>query len=244
MMMVNILLRSIFQSVFVIALPENEKTTCDEKEGQLQLIRQSPAAIGDEVYDKILNCLRANIILKCRHNMSSSEKKVYHFLKKGIFTFSCIYDPVYSRENDRIVTREKEATMIVPRKGEVDDIISFFYNAFKGEGARKLFPRIRRHYTVISIKRIQKWVNSNEDHFKTNPIFSNKPPLTPVISNSVQGCNQIDLVDMRSMAVSTNGTQYNYVLSVLDVFSRYLWLRPLSGKNSVEVLKNLKQIFR
>ena len=116
MMIVNILLLSIFQSVFVIALPENEKTTCDEKEGQLQLIGQSPAAIDDEVYDEILNCLRANIILKCRHNMSSSEKKVYHFLKKGIFTFSCIFVPVYSRENDRIVTREKEATMIVPRK--------------------------------------------------------------------------------------------------------------------------------
>ena len=176
--------------------------------------------------------------------MSSSEKKVYHFLKKGTFNFSCIYDPVYSRENDRIVTREKEATMIVPRKGEVDDIISFFYNAFKGEGARKLFPRIRRHCTGISTKRIQKWLNSNEDHFKSNPIFSNKPSLTPVFSKSVQGCNQIDLADMRSMAVSTNGTQYNYVLSVLDVFSRYLWLRPLSGKNSAEVLKNLKEISR
>ena len=158
------------------------------------------------MYDEILNCLRANMILKCRHNMSCSEKKVYYFLKKGIFTFSCIYDPVYSRETDGIVTSEKGATKIVPRRDEVDDIISFFYNAFKGEGARKLFPRIRRHYTGISIKRIQKWLNSNEDHFKTNPIFSNKPPLTPVISKSVQGCNQIDLVDMRSMAVSTNST--------------------------------------
>ena len=154
---------------------------------------------------------------------------VYHFLKKGICTFSCIYDPVYSRETDRIVTREKEETKIVPRKDEVDDIISFFYNAFKGEGARKLFPRIRRHYTGISIKRIQKWLNSNEDHFKTNLIFSSKPHLTPVISKSVQGCNQINLVDMRTMAVLTNGTQYSYVLSVLDVFSRYLWLQPSKG---------------
>ena len=87
MMMVNILLLSIFQSVFVIALPENEKTSCDEKEGQLQLIGLSPAAIDDEVYDEILDCLRANIILKCRHNMSSSEKKVYHFPKKGYIHF-------------------------------------------------------------------------------------------------------------------------------------------------------------
>ena len=154
--MLNILLLSIFLSVFVIRLPENEKLTCGGKEGQLQLIGQSPAAIDDEVCDEILNCLRANMILKCCHNMSSSEKKVQYFLKKGIFTFSCIYDPVYSRENDRIVTREKGATKIVRRKDKVEDIISFFCNAFKGEGARKLFARIRRHYTGISIKRIQK----------------------------------------------------------------------------------------
>ena len=108
MMMLNILLLSIFQSVFVTTLSENEKLTCNEKEGQLQLIGQSPPAIDDEVYDEILNCLRANMILKCRHNMSSSEKKVYYFLEKGIFTFSCIYDPVYSRETDRIVTGKKK----------------------------------------------------------------------------------------------------------------------------------------
>ena len=65
-MMLNILLLSIFRSVFVIPLPENEKLTCDEKEGQLQLIGQSPAAIDDEVYDKILNCLHAKMILKYR----------------------------------------------------------------------------------------------------------------------------------------------------------------------------------
>ena len=49
MMMLNMLLLSIFQSVFVIALPENKKLTCDEKEGQLQLIGLSPGAIDDEV---------------------------------------------------------------------------------------------------------------------------------------------------------------------------------------------------
>ena len=88
MMMVNILSLSIFQSAYVIALPQNEKTTCDEKEGQLQLIGQSPAAIDDEVYDEVLNCLHANMILKYRHNMSSSE------------VYTCIYDPVYSRETN------------------------------------------------------------------------------------------------------------------------------------------------
>ena len=122
---------------------------------------------------------------------------------------------------------QKNKRKKVPRKDEVDDIISFFYNDFKVEGVRKLFSRIRRYYTGINIKRIQKWLNSNKDHFKTNLIFSNKPPLTPVISKSVQGYNQIDLVNMRLMVVLSNCTQYNYVLYVLDVFSRYQRLRSL-----------------
>ena len=85
--------------------------------------------------------------------------------------------------------------------------------------------------TEISITGIQELLNSNKDHFKRNPIFSNKPPLTPVMSKSVQGCNQNDLVYMRSIAVLSNCTEYNYVLSVrisvLDEFSRYLRLRLL-----------------
>ena len=47
MIMLNILLFSIFQSVFVITLHENEKLTCDEKEGHLQLIGQPHAAIDN-----------------------------------------------------------------------------------------------------------------------------------------------------------------------------------------------------
>ena len=46
-MMLNTLLFSIFQSVFVITLSENEKLTCDEKEGPLQLIGQPHAAIDN-----------------------------------------------------------------------------------------------------------------------------------------------------------------------------------------------------
>ena len=40
--------------------------------------------------------------------MSNSKKGILP--KKGIFIFSCIYDPVYSRETNRIVTKEQEAT--------------------------------------------------------------------------------------------------------------------------------------
>ena len=168
------------------------------------------------------------------------KKKICRVLKKGIYGFAHINDPVYGCEKDRVVTTDEENPKIVPQKGQIDKIVSFFYHKYKGEGARKIQPRIKMFYTGISIKRIQKWLNSNENHFKINPIFSNKPPLSPVVSKTVQGCNQIDLVDMRSMAVTKNGVEYNYILSLLDVFSRFLELRPLSSKDSNEVLMHLR----
>ena len=84
---------------------------------------------------------------------------------------------------------------------------------YKGESTRKIQPTIKKSYTAISIKRIQKWISNNENHFKINPVLSNKPPLSPVASKTVQGCNQIDLVDMRSMPLIKNGVKYNYILS-------------------------------
>ena len=171
-------------------------------------------------------------------------KKIYRVLKKVVYEFACINDPVYGCEKDRVVATDEENSKIVPQKGEIDRIVSFFYHTYKCEGAEKIQPRIKRFYTDISIKRIQKWLNSNENHFKISPIFSNKLPLSPVVSKSVQGCNQTDLVDMRSMSVTKNGVEFNYILSLLDIISRFLELRPLSSKDSNEVLTHLRGIFR
>ena len=162
----------------------------------------------------------------------------------GIYEFAGINDPAYGCQKDRVFTTDEENPKIVPKMGEIDEIVSFVDYAYRGEGARKIQPRIKRFYTGISIKRIQKWLNSNENHFKINPIFSNKLPLSPVVSKTVQGCNQIDLVDMSSMSLTKNGVGYNYILSLLNVFSTFLELRPLSRKDSNEVLMHLRGIFR
>ena len=235
---------ALLQSNIFSTLSIDDENVSDGKENEIETNRKSHPAIDDEVYEEIMNCLRSKLMLKCRHIMSNDKKKIYRVLKKGIYGFAHINDPAYGCDKDRGVIADEENPKIVPQKGEIDKIVSFFYHTYKGEGARKIQPRIKRFYTGISIKRIQKWLNSNEDHFKTNPIFSNKTPLSLVVSETVQGCNQIDLVDMRSMSVTKDGAEYNYILSLLDVFSRFLELRPLSSKDSNEVLMHLRAIFR
>ena len=48
---------------------------------------------------------------------------------------------------------------------------------------------------------------------------------------------------MKSQQVEYQGRKYRYVLSILDVFSRYHWLAPLTSKHATKVVIELKKIF-
>lgn len=39
------------------------------------------------------------------------------------------------------------------------------------------------------------------------------------------------------------GSKYRYVMSIIDIFSRYVWLRGLTSKRSAEVAHNMKDIY-
>lgn len=54
---------------------------------------------------------------------------------------------------------------------------------------------------------------------------------------------QVDLVDMRKEAVSHNGQRFQYILTIQDVFRRYLWLRSLTYKSSNVVSKALDDLY-
>lgn len=60
-------------------------------------------------------------------------------------------------------------------------------------------------------------LNDIEEHYRQNPRFEKKTPLTPVQSPGVLHTLQIDLVDL-SLLESNSGNKY--VLSVLDISTR------------------------
>ena len=51
-----------------------------------------------------------------------------------------------------------------------------------------------------------------------------------------------DLVDMQAFSKDNNGVKY--LLTVIDVFSKYGWMIPLKTKTGVEVAGALKEIFK
>ena len=101
----------------------------------------------------------------------------------------------------------------------INDVVSFFYNRYKGENSFKLLARIGQYYVGISKDKIQSFINKNRD--KYNSIFSSKKNVKPVIATKPMERCQIDLVVFeKNLSEGEYGNVYKYVLSCLDVFSQ------------------------
>ena len=97
-------------------------------------------------------------------------------------------------------------------------------------------------YRGLSRRIIQHGLNSMKQQQNARPLFQNKAPLRPIRASKVQERHQVDLVSMVSMPAAIDGNTYD-ILSVIDIFSRFLFLRPLQTKQASEVEEHLLDIY-
>lgn len=83
-------------------------------------------------------------------------------------------------------------------------------------------------------KQVQDWLRSQETYTLHKPVQRRFPRNKYVLSN-FNVLWQADLSDMRTYNKYNDG--YNYLLCVIDVFSKYAYVRPIKKKNS-ETIKN------
>lgn len=66
-------------------------------------------------------------------------------------------------------------------------------------------------------------------------------PRRRVIVKGLSEIWQADLVEMQEHSVVNKG--YRYLLTVIDIFSKYAWAKPLLDKTGLTVVKAFKEIF-
>lgn len=128
-------------------------------------------------------------------------------------------------------------------KDDLQNIVKNKFNDAQGSGARALNHRIQKEFTGISEHRIQSELAKSKIYARQYAKFTNKPPLKSIISKNIGDRWQIDLINMRSEPVQCHGQTYQYILSVIDVFSRFLICRPLQNKSSKLVCKTMNDVF-
>lgn len=102
--------------------------------------------------------------------------------------------------------------------------------------AEKLHEALRRKIPLDAIK---KWLSGQLAYTLHKPI-RRKYPRNHYEVDNIFDQFQADLMDLSSLRDANDG--HNFVLLVIDAFSRYVWARPLKRKSAPEVLSAFKSI--
>lgn len=104
-------------------------------------------------------------------------------------------------------------------------------------GVQRLHTSLKRK---VSKQEIKDWLKNQLTH----TLHANKRKnynRDRYIVDNISEQWQIDLIDLRNLAVENDGI--NFIVAVIDVFSKFAWLVPIKRKTSEEIIRALNEIF-
>ncbi|XP_041356614.1 uncharacterized protein LOC121373884 [Gigantopelta aegis] len=107
---------------------------------------------------------------------------------------------------------------------------SKLYQAVKAEGKFK-----------IPLTRIKSWLKGQETYTMTHQVRRKFPRNTYVVEG-LDSHWQSDLMNMVSLAKYNDGVRY--LMVIIDLFSRYLWVLPLKSKTGNDVVETLTEFWK
>ena len=131
----------------------------------------------------------------------------------------------------------------VVKKSSTASLLGETFHEAKSGGCKKIRYRNAESFVGLSERNILRVTNSEVRYRDYNAKFTNKATPKPVAAKHVHPQHQINLIDLSREHVRHNGKIYKYVLTVLDVFSRFLWLSLLERKTSDHVRRPLTRIY-
>ena len=108
-------------------------------------------------------------------------------------------------------------------------------------GPSKLYQAVRSEGKFrIGLRRIKTWLKGQETYTMTHQV-RRKFPRNRYAVEGIDSHWQADLMDMKNLAGYNNGIQY--LLVIIDLFSRFVWVYPLKDKKAQEMVKALKLLW-
>ena len=125
--------------------------------------------------------------------------------------------------------------------GDREEVMKELYDDFTsgvGVGIVAFYHKITQKYINITRVQVAEFLKRQAYYQITRPLIhkTNKPILT----SQPQERWAIDLVDMDRYSGSNKN--FRYIMTCVDMFSRYVWAVPLKLKASVDVVKGLDKI--
>ena len=110
------------------------------------------------------------------------------------------------------------------------------------QGPLKLYQSAKRNgENELKHKAVAQYLQK-ENTYTLNRQVRSRYPQNRLVVEGYDSNWDIDLAELSLLHKENNG--YKYVLLAIDVFSRYIWLRPLKTKYAKEIVNALKTVFK
>lgn len=107
-------------------------------------------------------------------------------------------------------------------------------------GAEKLYDAVKQ-IKGSNIKKVKEWLSSQLTYSLHKPIRK-RFKRNPTVVNGIDDQWQADLVDVKEFATHNNG--YKYLITIIDIFSKYAFVFPTKTKTMNDVLAGFKIVFQ
>lgn len=146
-------------------------------------------------------------------------------------------DPLWHLRQGKLYYGERQ---VVPRS-QVDTILHrLYYDPKTTQSSRdRLHWNVTQQFLGISKTDISDFLGKQETwqrHQKPQ-----KPVWQPVISHKPRARFQMDLIDFQKYATWNNN--FNWILTVIDCFSKHTWCFALKNKGAESVVAALRELF-
>ena len=133
--------------------------------------------------------------------------------------------------------------LIVPKR-DIYNVLCEAHSATAHRGRDKTERYIRQSYAGISQDIINLFVSLCKLHQQQKSVTNHwkKPITNPIKANQFLAHVQVDLIDFRNLPCECQ-SRHNWVLHVVDHFSKYSWMFALKNKQTEEVAVTLTNLF-
>lgn len=115
-----------------------------------------------------------------------------------------------------------------------------YYNINHPAGFSSAHKLRKALFSKFSKNDIDEWLQ-NQDTFTLHKSVRKKFPMNKYFVTNIDDLFQADLVDLKSLNSYNDG--YQYLLTVIDTFSKFAWVKPLKSKTTRDVSDAFENIF-
>jgi hypothetical protein len=110
-------------------------------------------------------------------------------------------------------------------------------------GRDKFYFRVYQKYVDISRRKVDSFIKNDETHQIHQQITRKMCIVRPLeVSEKPMLHWQMNLIDIEDSKKWEN-LNYRYCLTLIDIFSKYVWVQPLKMKDAIETADALVNVF-